>query len=119
MNGRDRRHRKAAARQRRRAHEADYGVMVGWCKTEAELDEARRLLHDGVIDMMGARRRGAVTWRWETGDDADQLLAKLVQGTATGDQAILSHYRRVRAHLREYGGIVVVAMAPGVPPARP
>lgn len=35
--------------------------------------------------------------------------------SGAGEQAVLDSYRRVRAHLREYGGWVVVAMAEGEP----
>lgn len=88
-----------------------HGVIVGWAATVADLEDAKRQTHDAVIEMLGPARRGGVTWRISSGDQANAVLHDFLED-ATPEQA--NHYRRVRGMLREYGGYVVVASAPGV-----
>lgn len=116
--------RRAERRRQQRARHAanvdvvlpgDYAVTVGWCSGVDDLDEARAKLHDSLIAMMGDQRSGPVEWRWWEGQAAHRNLDRLAAAAASADQPIRDHYRRVRAHLREWGGIVVVAMAPGDP----
>ena len=99
---------------RRRLRAADrIGVVAGWCETEADLLECRQATHDTLIQMMGALRVGGVTWRQVTGQDAYDTLDLLSKDAS---RELLDYYRSVRAHLRERGGWVVVATAPGVLP---
>lgn len=91
------------------------GTIVGWCASEADLTDAREALHDALIKLMGDQRTGSVFWVWREGQHAHELLNQVAVDERS--QEILDHYRRVRAHLREYGGFVVIAMAPGNPKA--
>lgn len=94
--------------------EGDYAITAGWFGTLADLEKAKRQSHDILVEMMGDRRSGPVHWRWwESGDGADEALRVLSEAAAPHE---LDHYRRVRAHLREYGGFVIVALAKGQPP---
>jgi hypothetical protein len=105
-----------AAHRRQRLHaphgEGEIAVMVGWCKTEADLPETRKQTHDRLIEMMGDRRTGGVTWRWWTGEQAVEALERLKEGASGG---LADYYRRISAHLREWDGFVVMASAPGRP----
>lgn len=89
---------------------ADHGVVPAWCATEDDLETTRQQTHDILVQLMGDRRVGRVSWRWWTGPAAEQSLGILGQG-ATGENA--EYYRQIGAHLRQYGGFLVVAMAPG------
>jgi hypothetical protein len=102
------------ATKRRRAEKADewLGVVAGWCAGDDDLEEAKKRSHDLVIDMLGSRRRGGVRWQIARGADATTVLDKMTEGEL--DPVLLDHYRRIRGLLRENGGIVVLAMAPGV-----
>lgn len=88
------------------------GVLIGWAHTEADLPEARQATHDQLISLMGAGRTGGVTWRQATGTDALSMLAAAAVDTPI-DSELFDHYRRLRAMLREYGGWLVLASAPG------
>jgi hypothetical protein len=112
---------KARNRERARAHtkladvDQDVGVLVGWCRSTEDLEETKRATHDGLISLMGDRRTGGVRWRICTGEtEGNEALRVLRDGVR--DQALLDHYRRLAAHLREWGGHLVVAMAEGTPP---
>lgn len=94
-------------------HYEDVATLVGWCADEEHLTEARGATHDALIDLMGDRRRGAVGWKWKTGQEARDLLNEFT--TNETSQPLLDHYRHLRGMLREYGGWIVVAYAPGVP----
>lgn len=91
----------------------DVAVVPAWAATEADLPEARRRAHDTLLALLGERRRGPVHWSWWSGADAFQALRVLAEDTPTAEHA--DNYRRLRAHLREYGGYLVVAMAKGQP----
>lgn len=107
MNGR------AAKRARRAERHSDVACLLAWCATEDDLAEARRRTHDALIEMMGPARTGGVTWRWWKGERAREVVEVAL---ADPDQPadLAAYYRQVLAHLREYGGYVVVASAPGV-----
>lgn len=90
----------------------EYGMVAGWCAGTGELDAAKQATHDAVIEMLGDRRLGGVTWRIFDGPDEcngalDQLQARAAQGPEA------DHYRRLRAMVREYGGFIVMAFALG------
>lgn len=115
---------RAARRRAERAHrknpiptDGSYGVMAGWCAKESDLPALRTQLHDRLIDKMGDRRDGAVSWQWWEGDEARRVLGKLF--AATWDPTMSTYYRRLGGLVRKYGGILCVAMAPGKQPARP
>jgi hypothetical protein len=99
--------------QRRTRHSADEHIVivVGWCLTEDDLAEVRKGIHDALIKLMGDRRTGGVSWRQYTGSDATEVLVRLKEGAGRDE---LEHYRRCSALLREYGGWLVAASAPGV-----
>jgi len=109
---------KARAHQRRtaRAHAKGsphaIGVQLGWCATKADLEQAKRETHDVLIAQMGSQRVGGVSWMIATGEGALKILN---DAWPDADEAQEHHdyYRRIGAHLREYGGFLVVATAPG------
>jgi hypothetical protein len=94
---------------------ADVGVALGWC-TEEELEECKRETHDTLISQMGEHRAGPVTWSVFTEDAAVRVLDGLVIDEV--DEMVFNYYRRLRACLREYGGVLVMASAPAHPRAR-
>lgn len=103
---------KPSRRARRRArHDENVGILIGWCATEDDLAETRQGTHDALIKLMGDRRTGGVSWRQLTGDDAREALSMLTRGEMRPE--LLDHYRHLRAFLREYGGWLVIATAPG------
>jgi hypothetical protein len=55
-----------------------------------------------------------VKWIIRTGDDATRVLGELHAGNPP--EEISNHYRRIGAHLREYGGWLVVACCEAVAP---
>lgn len=118
MNGR-----KAKARNRERAKAAaaladvdkDVGVLVAWCRGPEDLEDAKQQTHDGLIALMGDRRTGGVQWRICEGREQGEEALRVLRHGCT-DQALLDLYRRHGAHLREWGGYLVVAMAEGVAP---
>lgn len=97
-----------------------YGVQPAWCAgLPADVAEAKRLTHDQLISTMGARRTGGV--RWVVAGDVDESY-RLVEIIASNEGAAApltelegNYVRQLRAHLREYGGLIVVALAPGAP----
>lgn len=92
----------------------EMAVQAGWCATEAELTEARRATHDSLIAQLGPARRGGVSWMFETGEQAVALLDEVAKDPPSSVHA--DYFRQMRACLREYGGWIVVAMAPGERP---
>ena len=108
-------HRRRAERRIRKEERgidpnSDYGTVAAWCLDESDLPAARQQSHDTLIALMGDQRTGGVQWLQRTGDDATQLLGQLFED-ATGEAS--DYYRRIGGHLREYGGWLVVAIAPG------
>lgn len=106
-----RRHRRAVLRSQRHPWPADaiVAVLAAWAATEADLPECRKRAHDQLIELMGDHPRGPVRWTWHTGDEAHLVLDQMVRTETSA--ALLDHYRRLRAHLREWGGYLVLAMA--------
>jgi hypothetical protein len=90
--------------------EANYGVVAGWCATDADLPEARKDTHDQLIALMGDNRAGPVQWQWWEGRDATETLEAMKADTT--DFELSELYRRMSGLLREQGGILLVAMAP-------
>lgn len=93
--------------------EGDYGTTAAWCADADDLEDAKRRTHDGLLGMMGDQRTGGVQWIIREGDAARALLGQLWQGA---DEELSTYYRQLRGHLREYGGYLVVAIAPGRKP---
>lgn len=112
----ERRRSERAQKKRHHVHpEGDYGTQPGWFATLDDLEEAKKLSHDLLIASMGDRRTGGVQWRYWTGDDATRVLRDY---TTTGGPWKADEWdilRRIRAHLREYGGYLIIAMAEGTP----
>ncbi len=97
----------------RPGEDVGYSVLAGWCAGEGDLEEAKRATHDALLELMGDRRRGGVQWRiCPAGEKADAAMAMLWEGGVAPE--LSDHYRRLEGHLREYGGILVVAMAKGI-----
>lgn len=90
----------------------DVGLVAGWCDdTDAALEESKKRSHDILIELMGDKRRGGVTWRIFSGDAATQTLATLFEGASLEES---NHYRRIGGLLREFGGRLIIATAPGL-----
>lgn len=113
---------RAAARREARAAARrlpdDVGLIIGWAPDEAALPEARQKTHDALIMAMGPLRLGGggVSWRQVTGDSASEVLSSMTREEYEehgGRAEYLDNFRRLRAHLREYGGWLVIATAPG------
>lgn len=91
-----------------------YGVQfaaVADAGDKGALEEARQLTHDALIAEMGARRRGGVSWRWWSARTVldDPGFAGLLAG---------AEYAELRGYLaRCPEGLLVMATAPGDPPA--
>lgn len=122
------RHRKqldqAAARRRRRANlpttwhgepAADVAMLPAWCAEPSDLDEAKTATHDGLIALMGAHRRGPISWRIFDGDEAlaamDSYLDLLPLGERNREH--LDYLNEIRRRLADIGGLLVVAQAAG------
>lgn len=106
----------------RRLHRADAkrqdeGIctVAGWC-AEDNLEEGKRQTHDSLIKLMGAQRTGGVRWHISQLPEANGHLDDLISAEGTSTD-LFEYYREIRAHLREYGGHLVIAMAAGRPAA--
>lgn len=90
-------------------------VQPAWCDgTPGAIAEAKQTAHDYVVAALGDRRTGAVRWLVpETVEASHELLDRLLDADSPQEWSDL--IRRIRAHLREYGGVALVAMAPGRP----
>lgn len=88
-----------------------YGIVTGWCQDEDALPETRRDTHDRLVKLMGDQRTGGVQWQWWEGDAATETLEGMKIDTT--DPSLSDMYRRISGLLRERGGLLVIAMAPG------
>lgn len=98
------------ARRRAMLDPEGFATIAGWCKSEEDLEECQHQAHDTLVAGMGENRVGPVRFSVSSGDEAQVMLTQLGEGNT--NQAMLDHYRRLRAMLREYGGWIVVALAP-------
>lgn len=97
--------------------DAEVGTTIGWCATEADLTDARKQTHDALIKLMGGLRTGPVAWQWHTGEPAMAAIGEFMGSPeAQGSPVYANYYRQIRGKLREYGGYVVIAFAPGDKP---
>jgi hypothetical protein len=107
--------RRLHSRARAVAPDEWYGVQPAWAADHEALPEARQQAHDLLLEQMGERRTGPVTFRTYEGRSAHSVLDVLA--TKYGHEGMAADViRRLRAHLREYGGFLVVATAPEVGP---
>lgn len=104
--------RRIRRRCRSAGHDTWFSVMVGWARSYDDLDLCQTQLHDKLIAMLGPKRRGPVTWIWRGGDQALALLDTLDRDD--DEPELREHYARVRSHLEEHGGLVVVAKAEAI-----
>lgn len=93
-----------------RIEDDTYGVLIV-AATEADLPEARQRTHDALIGLMGDGRTGPIEWRQAKGAAATAILDIAARDPVTPELA--DYYRRVRAMVRENGGWLVMALAPG------
>lgn len=99
----------ASRRFRPRRHpEDEVGILAGWARDEAAIEDAKRQTHDRLIAQMGARRTGGVGWRIYTGAPAIDTVDRFL---ADGDDPAWSELRR--ALTDEPESFLVVATAPG------
>lgn len=105
-----------AARLAARGHDGWEGFVVGWCDADEgpDYETALKGTHDALIKLMGTERVGGVGWQVVGLPQANDVLDTLTEGTET--QELLDHYRHLRALLREHGGYLVIARAPGIRP---
>ena len=112
--------------RRAKAHRfpADDDILLipAWCREASDLDHVKQETHDRVIARLGDRRTGGVRWKIAGPDQADAYAAldHLAKRPENPDDVAHSegwyeHIRRLRALVREYGGYIVIAMAPGRP----
>lgn len=99
-------------RRARHTDDEEWGVQAGWCASDDELEEAKKQTHDRLISQLGARRRGGVRWIVLEGMPTRRKAGELMIGIAP-DSLHGHYYRRIQGLLREYGGLLVIAMAPG------
>lgn len=101
-------------RPRRPSPHQGVAIVAAWCQGDDDLPEARQQTHDKLCALMGDTRTSGVQWLWYRDEHATEALDRL---QLEDDPPELSdYYRRIRAHLREYGGYLVVAMAEGIEP---
>lgn len=100
-------------RRKARPHaDTVYAVQPGWFQNLDNLERAKKLSHDLLIEQMGDTRTGGVRWTWNTGPEALRILAHI----RTGAPPVLDlHYAQIEARLRLIGGWLIVAMAEGTP----
>lgn len=100
----------------RRKHNHDYdpwvGIQLAWAENEDALPEARQRTHDHLIASMGANRTGGVKWSQLQTEAGKDFLNNII-GDEGNSAELNDYYRRLYAHLREYGGWLVVATAEG------
>jgi len=89
-------------------------TVSGWAQDAEGADEVMAATHDLLIKRMGDRRTSEVRWLVKAGDEATEHLAALREGKAM-DEASANHYRRLAGLLREYGGMIITAVAAGRP----
>lgn len=86
--------------------------IPAWAGDEKALEEAKQETHDFLIETLGHARRSGVSWGiYEAGERAEKAMGELFE---RADPAMADVLRRIRGHLREYGGWLVVGMADGV-----
>lgn len=90
-------------------------LHIGWCANELDLEETKTLVHDALIAQMGDARTGGVTWHIYDGTAAVGVICELL-ALPDNDESLADDYLNVAQHLRDDGGILVVATAPGVAP---
>lgn len=95
-----------------------YGTQPAWAMDAESLPEARQQAHDILVMQMGDRRAGPVEWRTYEGEAALKVIGEYGRGYAP-DSYQASIVRRMRGHLREYGGFIVIALAPEKPAPEP
>lgn len=105
--------RRARPRRLSRFHDAfddEIAVLCGWADID-HVEEAKRQTHDGLIAMLGDRRRGGVSWRIiDNVAGALDLITKMREGA---DESHLEQYDQLESLLTQHGGVLVVATAPG------
>src|SRR5690348_6345193 len=85
--------RRARARRHSRQHDPlDFCTRVAWCQSDDDLDLAKKLTHDAVIESLGARRRSGVSWRIATGATAFTLLDRYEQGSGSPERGPIPDY---------------------------
>lgn len=108
--------RRARPRRHSRFHDMfdeQIAAITGWCDGPEKLEECKKQTHDAVISMLGDRRSGGVSWKIvDVVDSALELLEKMRDGAS---EAHLEVYDHCAGLLREHGGILVIATAPGRP----
>lgn len=101
------------AEYRRRTRERNVAVVAGWCAADTDLLHVRRATHDTLIDLMGDRRTGGVSWVQFTGPAALRQLVQMQQDAADPETA--AHYDQIAELLTNRGGYLVIAFATGIP----
>lgn len=88
----------------------ELGVVIGWADN-AHVEGAKTQTHDTLIELMGEARTGGV--RWYLIDDALAALAQLDRMRPGASPELLEVYDHVAGLVRELGGVLVIATAPG------
>lgn len=93
--------------------DSDFGVAAAWCSGLEAVEETKKRTHDNLLELMGDRRVGPVQWLIERGDAARKVLDMLRPGAAV---KLADYYDGIEARLKEFGGLLVVAIAEGRQP---
>lgn len=87
-------------------------IVPAWCAVE-NLEEAKGRTHDLVIETLGPWRRGGVRWAVHTQTTAHRVMDQMATSSDQADRATVA---RIRSLMDAHGGLLVIAMAPGVRP---
>ena len=91
-------------------------VVLAWCAIDPDsVEETKRTTHDAIVHLMGDRRSGPVQWRVLDPDEGNLALDAMIEnpGVDPLTDELFNYYRQLRGCLREHGGFLIVASAPG------
>lgn len=92
-------------------------TKLAWARSAEDVDVAKQRLHDRLIAEMGDQRIGPVSWQVAEGATALAVLRIITDAEKRScTKAELDEYGKVETLLRDEGGHLVIASAPGIPP---
>lgn len=116
MSGRvHRAEQRRAARLEAAHHNQWMGTVIAWAPTnDVDNPECRRAMtgsHDGLIELMGDHRTGPVTWHFYDPPAGEQVLDRMEAESLYNE--LTEVYAECRELLRTWGGVLIIATAPG------
>lgn len=95
-----------------RVAQAGWAITFAGCVDESHLDEARKAVHDSLIEMTGRHRRGGIEWSWWPAAEAPDIIRQI-----EGDDA--PRWQRLLDYLAgQPDGYLVMARCKAVPSDR-